>query len=286
MLDRLKPIATAMLLTGAIGAAPALAQDDAPSADTVVATVNGTDITIGHMLTLRAGLPEQFQQVPPDVLFPGILDQLVQQTLLEQDHEGDLPRRAKLTLENERRALVASEKMADISESAVTDEAVQTYFDENYVNGEDVTEYHAAHILVEDEDEAKKLAEEARDGGDFAKLAEENSTGPSAASGGDIGWFSDGMMVAPFYEAVEKMDKGDISDPVETQFGWHVIKLEDSRVKDAPKLEEVRGEIEQALRQKAIQDEITKLEKDSDVDRSKSEGMDPAVLNDTSLLDE
>ncbi|WP_138935768.1 peptidylprolyl isomerase [Roseovarius arcticus] len=289
MFDRLKPIITSAMLIGALGASPLLAEGetgDAPNADTVVATVAGTDITLGHMLTLRAGLPEQFAQVPADVLYPGILDQLIQQTLLADAHDGDLSRRAALSLENERRALIAAEEMADIAETAVTDEAVQTYFDENFLNGEAVTEYNAAHILVETEEEAAALVEELKGGADFGALAEEHSTGPSGPSGGQLGWFSDGMMVEPFQVAVEGMEPGSVSDPVQTQFGWHVIKLEETRAKDAPKLEDVRAEIEDALRQQAITQAITKLQGENDVDRTAGDAMDPEVLNQIDLLDE
>ncbi|MFX0545509.1 peptidylprolyl isomerase [Roseovarius sp. S1116L3] len=286
MLDRIKPIATCAMLMGALGAAPVLAQDDAPSADTVVATVDGTDITLGHMLILRAGLPEQFQQVPADVLFPGILDQLIQQTLLSDAHEGDLPRRAALALENERRALIAAEEMAAISEAAVTDEAIQTYFDDNYTGGDPVTEYNAAHILVETEEEAQALVEEARGGADFAVLAEEHSTGPSGPSGGALGWFSEGMMVEPFQTAVEGMEADSISDPVQTQFGWHVIKLIETRAKDTPDLEQVRPEIVDALRQQAIEQKVTELQESSKIDRKAGDEMDPTVLNQMNLLEE
>ena len=290
MLDRIKPIATCAMLMGALGAAPVLAQDntdgDAPDADTVVATVDGTEITLGHMLILRAGLPDQFQQVPADVLFPGILDQLIQQTLLADAHEGELPRRSALALENERRALIASEEMAQIADTAVTDEAVQTYFDENYLNAETGTEFNAAHILVETEEEAQSLVEEARGGADFAALAEEHSTGPSGPSGGGLGWFSEGMMVEPFQEAVEAMEAGTISDPVQTQFGWHVIKLNETREQAAPELEDVRGEIVEALRQQAIEERVTELTEAGDIDRASGDAMDPEMLNQLNLLQE
>ncbi len=286
MFDRLKPIAASALLIGATFAAPALADDSAPTADTVVATVGGTDITLGHMLILREGLPDQFAQVPAEVLYAGILDQLVQQTLLMNAHDGDLPKRAALALENERRALIASEEMADVVETAVTDEAVQTYFDKNYTDSTDVTEFQAAHILVETEEEAQKLVDEARGGRNFGELAVEYSTGPSGPSGGDLGWFSDGMMVEPFQEAVATMEPGGISDPVQTQFGWHVIKLNETRVQDAPSLDDVRTQIEEELRQQAIEDRITELQETAVVDRAIGDAMDPSVLNQPDLLEE
>ena len=286
MFDRLKPIAATALLIGASLAAPVMADDSDVTADTVVATVGDTDITLGHMLTLREGLPEQFGQVPADVMYKGILDQLVQQTLLVNAHEGDLPKRAELALENERRALIATEEMAAIIKSTVTDEAVQAYFDENYANAEPVTEYKAAHILVKTEEEAQKIADEARSGTDFDELAKANSTDASAQGGGDLGWFSDGMMVEPFQEAVAKMEPGDISDPVQTDFGWHVIKLEETRMKEAPTLDDVRDEIEETLRQQAIAARITKLEETGSVDRTKGDEMDPSVLSRFELLEE
>lgn len=285
MLDRLKPIAACVLLMGAVGAAPVLAED-APNVDTVVATVDGTEITLGHMLTLRASLPQQFGQVPADVLFPGILEQLIQQTLLADSHAGDIPKRAALALENERRALIATEVMAGIAGTAVTDAAVQKYFDENYANADDVTEYKAAHILVETEEEAQKLVDELNNGGNFAVLAEEHSIGPSGPSGGELGWFNEGMMVAPFQTAVEAMEPGTISDPVQTDFGWHVIHLEETRIMDAPQLDDVRAEIEEALRQQAIQQAILALQEEGAIERSVGDAMDPAVLDQLDLLNE
>lgn len=285
MLDRLKPIAVSVMLMGAVGAAP-VAADEAVNADTVVATVGGTDITLGHMLTLRLALPEQLANAPAEVLFPGILEQLIQQTLLADAHGGELSKRSALSLDNERRALIATDEMAAIAETAVTDEAVQSYFDENFMNGEEVTEYKAAHILVETEEEAQKLVDELKGGADFSTLAEEHSTGPSGPSGGQLGWFSEGMMVEPFQVAVAEMEADSISDPVQTDFGWHVIKLEETRIKDAPKLEDVRDEIENALRQKAIQDAIAELQEKGDIKRTAGDAMDPSVLDQLDLLDE
>ena len=285
MFDRLKPIAVSVILMGAVGAAP-VAAEEAVNADTVVATVDGTDITLGHMLTLRLALPEQLANAPADVLFPGILEQLIQQTLLADAHGGELSRRSALSLDNERRALIATDEMAAIAKTAVTDEAVQKYFEENFMNGADVTEYKAAHILVESEEEAQKLVDELKGGADFSTLAEEHSTGPSGPSGGQLDWFSEGMMVEPFQVAVAEMEADSISDPVQTDFGWHVIKLEETRIKDSPKLEDVREEIENALRQKAIQDAIAELQEKSDIKRTEGDAMDPSVLDQLDLLDE
>ena len=128
-------------------AMPAQAQD----ANTVVATVNGKDITVGHMILARATLPEQYQQLPDDVLFEGILKQLVEQTLLAGDFSGDLPKRIALSLENEKRSLIAGERVEALLSEALTDEALQEAYNTRFAGAIPAQEYNAAHILVETE---------------------------------------------------------------------------------------------------------------------------------------
>ncbi|RKF13447.1 peptidylprolyl isomerase [Roseovarius spongiae] len=286
MFDRLKPIALSALIAIAPLAAGAADAEDAPDASTVVASVNGTDITLGHMIALRAGLPAQFAQVPPEVLYKGILDQLIQQTLLEQNMEGDLSLAGRLALDNERRAVAASQEIGRITESALSDAAIKAAFDAKYAEAPDVTEYSAAHILVETKEEAEKLIAELEDGADFAELAKEHSTGPSGPSGGALGWFSAGMMVEEFQDAVEGMEPGEVSDPVQTQFGWHVIKLNETRTKDRPELDDVRDEIEEQVRQDALNTYVEGLLEESEVDRETGDAIDPELLNQYELLED
>ena len=158
--------------------------DGHATADTVVATVNGTEITLGHMIVLKQRLPAQYQQLPPNVLFDGIMDQLVQQTLLGANVES-LSTAARLSLDNEERALKAAERIQGLSEEAVTDEALQTAYEEAYGSTEPEIEFNASHILVETEDEAKALITELEGGADFAQLAMDKSTGPSGPGGGE-----------------------------------------------------------------------------------------------------
>jgi len=146
-------------------------------------------------------------------------------------------------------------------------------------------EYKAAHILVETEEEAQAVVEELEGGADFAAVAKEKSTGPSGPNGGDLGWFSKGMMVAPFEEAVVGMEAGALSAPVQTQFGWHVIKLEETRVKEAPSLDEVRDELRTKVEQDAVTAHIDALVENANVDKSGVEGVDPAMLSNTDLLE-
>ena len=286
MLERLKSLPVTAIAALAFAALPANAQDEStPDADTVVATVDGTDITLGHMIALRSSLPQQYDQLTPEVLFDGILNQLVQQTLLSQSFEGEISRRGQLMLENERRATVSSEILAGVAERAVTEEAVQDAYEAEYANADQKTEYKAAHILVETEEEAASLIEELRDGADFAALAKEHSTGPSGAGGGDLGWFATGTMVAPFEEAVAELEPGTISDPVNTQFGWHVIRLNETRMQETPELGEVRADLEQQIRETAIQAHVAELREPADIDQIGDGEIDPALISQFDLLE-
>ena len=261
-------------------ALPAAAQD----ADTVVATVNGTDITIGHMITARATLPQRFQELPDEVLFDGILDQLIQQTLLAHSFDGELPKRAQLSLENETRSVTAGEVIETILANALTPEAFQAAYDERFADATPTEEYNASHILVESEEEAQAVKTELDEGADFAATAREKSTGPSGPNGGSLGWFGPGMMVPTFEAAVIALEPGEVSAPVQTQFGWHIITLNETRTAELPTLEEVRGELETELRGTAIDARVAELRGTSDVDQSGAEGIDASVLRDIDLL--
>lgn len=280
LITKLSASALALML-----ALPVQAQDTL-SADSVVATINGTEITLGHMLMIRASLPDQYQQLPDEVLWDGILDQIVQQTVLSQQDSGEESRRVQLALENERRALMAAQVIEDIVDDAVTDEAVQALYEETYLQGEPTEEFNASHILVATQEEAAVIAEDVRGGADFATVAQEKSTGPSGPNGGQLGWFGPGMMVPEFQTAVEGMEIGAISDPVQTQFGWHVIKLNEKRVQAAPELASVREELEATLSQDAVSQRIDELTASADVTRTAKEEVDTSVLSNLGLLEE
>jgi len=265
-------------------ALPARAED-APTADTVVATVNGTAITLGHMIVARESLPEQYKALPADVLFKGILDQLVQQTALEQSMEGTLTKRDSLQLENDKRSYVSSRALEGVVLSAVTDAALQAAYDERFKDFAPQTEYHAAHILVASEDKAKELLAELEGGADFATLARANSTDTgSGANGGDLGWFGLGMMVKPFEEAVVAAEVGKVMGPVKTDFGYHLILVQETRLAEKPTLDDIRDELASGIEQKAIEAHVAEVTKAATVEKP-GEGIDPAVLSDLTLLD-
>ena len=262
-------------------AMPAQAQD----ANTVVATVNGKDITVGHMILARATLPEQYQQLPDDVLFEGILKQLVEQTLLAGDFSGDLPKRIALSLENEKRSLIAVERVEALLSEALTDEALQEAYNTRFADAIPAQEYNAAHILVETEEEALAIKTDLDGGAGFAATAKDKSTGPSGPNGGSLGWFGKGAMVPSFEAAVIELDIGAVSAPVKTQFGWHLIILNETRNGSAPTFDEVRPELEGEIRQSAMTAVIDSLREKANIDQSGAEEIDPSILSDLSVVE-
>ena len=276
---------TQLFASAALAMALALPASAETGADAVIATVNGVDITMGHMIVVRSGLPEQYRQLPDDLLFPGILDQLIQQSILAQVAGDDLPLRVRLAIENEQRSLMAAEHMDSVLADAVTEDAVKAAYDKTYAGAAPEREFDASHILVETEEEAKALVTTLEGGADFAELAKEKSTGPSGPRGGALGWFGPGMMVPEFETAVVDMEIGAISMPIETQFGWHVIKLNDARSKEAPKMEEVREELEQQVRMEVVDAYIFKLTESATISRKTIADVDTSQIKDLSLLE-
>lgn len=264
---------------------PAMAQDDAPTADTVVATVNGTDITLGELIILREKLPAQYQALPDDMLFKGLIDQAIQQTALEQSVAESATKRDELWMRTDRRSYLAGKALQTVVQAAVTDAALQAAYDEKYANAPAAKEYSAQHILVDSEEKAKELKAQIDGGADFAELAKANSTDTgSAVNGGDLGWFGPGMMVKPFEDAVVAATPGTVVGPVQTDFGWHIIKVNEARDAAKPTLDAVRDELAAELEQKVVEAHITALTGKAEVTRP-GEGLDPALLRDSTLLD-
>lgn len=268
----------------ALWAASAAMAQDTPDADSVIATVNGTEITLGQMIMARTTLPEQYLSLPDDVLFNGILDQLIQQSVLAQTVGEAAPRRVEIALENERRALLAAAVVDEILKGAVTDEALQKAYDETFANAEPTREWNASHILVETEAEAKALIERLDAGEEFGALAQEASSDTSAASGGQLGWFESGMMVPDFEAAVVALEPGAVSAPVQTQFGWHIVKLNETRLRDVPSIDEVRDELRPQVERAAVQARLDELTAAATVDRAGTD-IDPALIKNLDLLE-
>ncbi|MGB0252108.1 MAG: peptidylprolyl isomerase [Paracoccaceae bacterium] len=225
--------------------------------DVVVATVNGEEIKMGHVVMVYDTLPQQYKSLPAEQVFQGIVEQIIQQTVLAQAAANPNSKYIEFAVDNERRILTASQMIDEITTEATSEDKLQAYYDARYQSVDLGREYNASHILVESEEEAKDLIVKLSDGADFAALAQEFSTGPSGPNGGSLGWFGQGRMVAPFEQAVMSLTVGEVSPlPVQTQFGWHVIILNDMRAVQAPAFEEVSGEIAAELQRVAIEERV------------------------------
>ncbi|MEM6886644.1 MAG: peptidylprolyl isomerase [Pseudomonadota bacterium] len=287
-----KILAWALLATQL--ALPLAAQDQSAAENTdasetveaslVVATVNGVDITLGHMIVAMATLPDQYQQLDDQTLFDGILNQLVQQEALSQVFDQTLPARVVYSLENEKRSLVAAEVVENAMNVPLDEDRISEIYDQQYGGIEADDEYNASHILVENEEEAIAIKEELDGGANFAQTARERSVGPSGPNGGDLGWFSSGMMVPDFEAATIALEPGEISDPVQTQFGWHVIQLKDVRKSQVPTLTEVRPEIETQVRREIADARIQAAADQAEVVVKTPEDMDASAIRRIDLL--
>lgn len=281
MAKAMRFLAGAVLAVGLAG--PVLAED--PTAETVIATVNGTNITLGNMIVAREALPEQYKTLPAEALFKGILDQLVQQTLLEQSMGDKLSKKDMLRLENDRRSYLSNAALTPVVTGAVTEEALKAAYDERFKDAKPSTEYHAAHILVESEDEANKLKAELAAGAEFSALAKTSSKDPgSGANGGDLGWFGLGAMVKPFEDAIVAAKVGEVAGPIKSDFGWHLILVSETRIATAPTLDDLRDELAGQIEQNAVADHIKALTDAGKIEKP-GEALDPNLILDVTILD-
>lgn len=265
-------------------ALPAAAQDSV-DAGTVLATVGETEITLGHVIAMLTVLPPEYQGLPDNVLFDGLLEQLVQQEVLAAVAEQDIGLTERLGLENERRAFLAATLIERVGNTPIAAADLQAAYDAQFGSVGPITEYNASHILLDTEDDAQAVIAALAEGADFAELARERSTGPSGPNGGALGWFTAGMMVPTFEQAVFSLSVGEVSAPVETQFGWHVILLNETRDQAPPAMEDVRAELEDGLRRARVEATMQELTAAAEITRSAIE-IDPAVIRDLDLLAE
>jgi peptidyl-prolyl cis-trans isomerase C len=246
--------------------APAFAQDDP-----VVAKVNGTEI---RQSDLNAAEEDIGQNLPPmapdakrDYLITYVTDMLVIAKAAEAKKIGDSPD-FKRKLDIARNKLLMEGLLTAEAKSAVTDDAMKKVYAEATKQMGEEKEVHARHILVEKEDEAKAILADLKKGGDFVAIAKEKSKDPgSKETGGDLGYFTKDQMVPEFAEVAFKLDKGQLSDPVKTQFGWHVLKVEDKRNRPIPEFDKVKDQIETYVVRKAQADLVTKLRSEAKVEK-------------------
>jgi peptidyl-prolyl cis-trans isomerase C len=251
---------------------------------TVLVSVNGEDITVGNIISFQSRLSDQYQSMEDSVLFDGILKQLIQQTILSQkvNIHSD---RIKYALENQTRAFLSTELVGKLSEIEVIESEIESLYVKFSTDIERKKEYNASHILVETETEAEELLLSLKNGADFSELAKTYSTGPSGAQGGNLGWFGQGAMVPTFENAVIKLKIDELSVPVQTQFGWHLIKLNDVRKTPVPTIEEVRKELITEIKKKKIDFEMSKIIDSADVIYSDLE-IDPKIIREVLMLND
>ena len=251
---------------------------------TVLVSVNGENITVGNIISFQSRLSDQYQSMEDSVLFDGILKQLIQQTILSQkvNIHSD---RIKYALENQTRAFLSTELVGNLSETEVTESEIESLYVKFSTDIERKKEYDASHILVATETEAEELLLRLKSGADFSELAKTYSTGPSGAQGGNLGWFGQGAMVPTFENAVIKLKIDELSVPVQTQFGWHLIKLNDVRKTPVPTIEEVRKELITEIKKKKIDFEMSKIIDSADVIYSDLE-IDPKIIREVSMLND
>jgi peptidyl-prolyl cis-trans isomerase C len=260
-------IAVTAVIPGTLPLAPqSIAQEQAAAEqgdpDEVVARVDGTPITRTQLDLASDELGPDLAQLPQQTRDGVVLQYVVELTLLagaaREAGLEDTEQYRRLSRYYELRALRDVFFQQEIRAN-VTDEAAQKLYDERIGGVEPEQEVKARHILLKTEDDAKAVIQKLSDGADFAELAKNESTGPSAASGGDLGFFSKEQMVTPFAEAAFAMSEGEISEPVKTRFGWHVIKVEEKRDSEPPKFGEIKDRLKSSLVRQQLQQRMSDL---------------------------
>jgi len=262
------PVVLALAVGIAVGSAASAAAQDA--ADPVVARVNGAEIRQSDLDLAEADIGSSLPPAAPEARREALLTYLIDIVIIAKAAEDQKLAQAPGF---ERRVAFARQKVLMESlldqetKKAVTEPAMRKLYDDSVQASKPQEEVRARHILVENEDQAKEIVRKLKAGGDFAELAKSESKDPGSADGGDLGYFTKDQMVAEFAEAAFKLEKGAISDPVKTQFGWHVIKVEDKREKPVPPFEQVKNEIQTYLTRKAQAELVGKLRDEAKVER-------------------
>ena len=264
-LSRASLLLSALAIAAAVAMPPARAQDDP-----VVARVNGTDVRQSDLAAaeedLGGNIPQMTPEAKRDYLITFVGDMILVAKAAEAKKMGDTDE-FKKKLAYARTKLLMEQLLQSEAKAAVNDAAMHKVYDEAIGQMKKETEVHARHILVETEDEAKAVVAELKKGADFAELAKAKSKDPGSADGGDLGYFTKDQMVPEFSEVAFKLDKGQLSEPVKSQFGWHVIKVEDKRERQPPEFDKVKDQLENFLVRKSQTELITKLRTEGKIER-------------------
>jgi peptidyl-prolyl cis-trans isomerase C len=257
--------ATGCLAVALLAGSPARAADDP-----VLAKVNGAEIRQSDVALAEEELAPSLAQMDPATKKDNVLSFLIDLKIVSKaaedkklENTDDFKKRLAFT----RSRLLMDNLLATEGKAATTDDAMKKVYEEasKQITGEQ--EVRARHILVESEDDAKAVKADLDKGADFAELAKKKSKDPGAADGGDLGFFTKEQMVPEFSAVAFALEPGKISDPVKSQFGWHIIKVEEKRSRQAPGFEQVKGQIETYVTRKAQADYVAKLREAAKVER-------------------
>src|SRR6516164_2083495 len=266
MRARLGTAATAGLAMVLLAGLPLRAEDSNP----VLAKVNGSEIRQSDVTLAEEELGPTLAQMDPASKKENVLAFLIDMKIVSKAAEAKKIEDRddfKARLAFARNRLLMDNLLAAEGKAATTEEAMRKVYDEAAKQIEGEQEVHARHILVETEDEAKAIVAELKKGADFAELAKKKSKDPGASDGGDLGFFTKDQMVPEFSAVAFSLEPGKISDPVKSQFGWHIIKVEEKRNRKPPDFEQVKGQIETYVTRKAQAEYVGKLRDAAKIER-------------------
>ena len=265
-------------------AGPAWSQGTAVAADPVVATVDGEPIRLADVREAMAGLPREAQSMPPQTIFPFVLDQLIESRILVRE-----ARKTGLDKDPavQRQVAAAGDRVLQTAilhreiDPLITDTALRARYDRDIAGKTGEEEVHARHILVPDEATAKKITTDLKKGGDFAALSKQFSKDPGAsAQDGDLGFFKKGDMVPEFATAAFTLKDNEITAaPVQTQFGWHVIQVTERRHAPPPDFETARDDLRQKIVQETVQTAVAKARAGVAVEKFNMDGSKPKATD-------
>ena len=244
--------------------------------DTIVAKVNGLKIYKSMLVSAQRLLPQQYQKIPLEQIYPALVDTVIDMKLSAADarrrnlHKTDDFKVLMARIEDQMLQRTALQNEID---KALTDEALKKRYNDLIKKSETSSELRARHILVKTENDAKAIIKELNEGADFEATAKSKSTGPSGPNGGDLGFFGKGQMVPEFEKAAFALDEGEItSSPVKTQFGWHIIKVEGYRKTEPPTFASVKQKLETEISQEVSAAYVSALRKLAKIERYDLDG--------------
>jgi peptidyl-prolyl cis-trans isomerase C len=254
------------LVMALLSGLPARADDANP----VLAKVNGSEIRQSDMAIAEEELGPSLEKMDPATKRENLLAFLIDMKIVAkaaEDKKVEDSDEFKKRLAFARNRLLMDSLLANEGKAATTDDAMKKVYDDAAKQITSEQEVHARHILVATEDEAKAIEDELKKGADFAELAKKKSKDPGASDGGDLGFFTKDQMVPEFSAVAFSLEPGKISDPVKSQFGWHVIKVEEKRNRKPPDFDQVKGQIETYVTRKAQADYVAKLRETAKIER-------------------